>query len=468
MAEKQANYNGYGAGEKMAEDATAQMGQMQLGDSGREQEAAQVEPAIELEHAIGFNGTIPSGLKYHPNGTDFVYPAGGCLVVCDFNDPHNQVFLRGHDDNLSAVALSRSGKLAATGQTGLNADVVVWAYGDAEQKSAMYRLSEHDHGVACLAFSQDERLLVTIGVKDDGKMFVWDMTTGNIVGTAKAPPDTRCVAFGGMYKNVKRRPTGSYQFVTAGNQSLVFWTLEPMSGTLNQVKIPSRVQRNYTCLSWSDDYELLVLGTESGDFCFCAFVDKRSLTLCDSVTATSGGVHAVHCDGNMGDDTARVFVGGGDGSLGIFQRDRNTFIETASTKLGGCITSVSLSADGTESIVGTSNGLAYRVTTNGLRSLMLCETHADAVTAVAYAPNLSERFITASSDGTLRVWDASDYTVIIRASVVDGGRPTCVALSVDAIISGWEDGKVRCHLAETGEWLWEIPNAHAGKYMANV
>ena len=105
----------------------------------------------------------------------------------------------------------------------------------------------------------------------------------------------------------------------------------------------------------------------------------------------------------------------------MYTRDRNTFIESASTKLNGCITSLSLSADATEAIAGTSNGMAYRVTTNGLRSLMLCETHAGAVTAVAYAPNLSERFITASEDGTLRLWDASDYTVVVRASVTDGG-----------------------------------------------
>ena len=50
----------------------------------------------------------------------------------------------------------------------------------------------------------------------------------------------------------------------------------------------------------------------------------------------------------------------------------------------------------------------------------------------------------------------------VRALVVDGGVPNCVALSLDTIISGWSDGKVRCHSAENGEWLWEIPNAHAG------
>ena len=74
--------------------------------------------ALELEHAIGYSGMVYDSLVYHPNGQDFVYPAGGCLVVCDFNDPHNQVFLRGHDDNLSCVCVSRSGRIAATGQKG--------------------------------------------------------------------------------------------------------------------------------------------------------------------------------------------------------------------------------------------------------------------------------------------------------------------------------------------------------------
>ena len=251
------------------------------------------QAAIELEHAIGFNGSIPAGLWCHPNGKDFIYPAGGCLVVCDFNDPHNQVFLRGHDDNLSAVALSRGGSLLATGQVGLNADVVVWRYGEGELKSALYRFSEHDHGIACLSFSQDERLLVTIGNSDDGKLFIWDLATGNIVTTANVPPGTNAVAFGGMYKNVKRRPTGEYQFVTAGKQTLCHWILEPASGKLSCIKIPARVQRNYTSVAWSDDYELCVLGSVSGDFGFCAFLDKRSLTLCDCVDAASGGVNSI-------------------------------------------------------------------------------------------------------------------------------------------------------------------------------
>ena len=145
------------------------MGMSEGGKMG-ESEGKGPAAALELEHAIGYSGMVYDSLVYHPNGQDFVYPAGGCLVVCDFNDPHNQVFLRGHDDNLSCVCVSRSGRIAATGQRGLNADVVVWSYGDGNDKSALYRFSEHDHGIACMSFSQDERLLVTCGVDEDGKI----------------------------------------------------------------------------------------------------------------------------------------------------------------------------------------------------------------------------------------------------------------------------------------------------------
>lgn len=69
---------------------------------------------------------------------------------------------------------------------------------------------------------------------------------------------------------------------------------------------------------------------------------------------------------------------------------------------------------------GTAAGNTYRLTTSSLNTLLLSETHSAAVTDVAYAPKVSERFCTSSADGTLRIWDASDYTVVVQAVVVDG------------------------------------------------
>ena len=34
------------------------------------------EPTFELEHAIGFSGTVRDVLAAHPNGQDLIYAAG--------------------------------------------------------------------------------------------------------------------------------------------------------------------------------------------------------------------------------------------------------------------------------------------------------------------------------------------------------------------------------------------------------
>ncbi len=53
----------------------------------------------------------------------------------------------------------------------------------------------------------------------------------------------------------------------------------------------------------------------------------------------------------------------------------------------------------------------------------------------------------------MRVWDASDYFVKTEAIVVGDAslEPKAVAYSFDGLYSGWSDGVIRCHNAETGK-----------------
>jgi len=91
------------------------------------------------------------------------------------------------------------GRLLASGQYGENADVCVWDY---QNKKLLYRFSEHDFGIAALSFSDDERLLVSVGDVRDKKMFVWDLATGCInASTPMQPNPTNIVGFGGMVKS---------------------------------------------------------------------------------------------------------------------------------------------------------------------------------------------------------------------------------------------------------------------------
>ena len=175
-------------------------------------------------------------------------------VKSSLTDTHDQTFLRGHTDTVMVLQMSPSvrwqsspsspptrpahrtaprhvsqGKLLASGQAGTESDVLVW---DAESNELLYRLEEHDGGVVDLAFSDDERLLASVGSASDGKLVIWDLATGAIVTTlAQQPKPTRVVNFGGWTRDVKRRDTGLYQFLTAGPGGVMLWSLNPLDGS---------------------------------------------------------------------------------------------------------------------------------------------------------------------------------------------------------------------------------------------
>jgi len=68
---------------------------------------------VELEHAVGYNGRFQNTVHHIPNSKDsYVYSIGGLVVIEDLNDKHNQRFLRGHDMEISAIAIGSSGCLS--------------------------------------------------------------------------------------------------------------------------------------------------------------------------------------------------------------------------------------------------------------------------------------------------------------------------------------------------------------------
>ena len=96
--------------------------------------------------------------------------------------------------------------------------------------------------------------------------------------------------------------------------------------------------------------------------------------------------------------------------------------------------------------------------------MLLCENHIAAVLDIKFMNGSSDRFLTCSEDGTVRLWDANDYTVIARCTIMSTGNvfPICGIFTDEVIISGWSDGKIRAFLVENSQPLWQIDNAHKG------
>eukprot|EP00968_Pinguiococcus_pyrenoidosus_P005365 scaffold343_cov245-Pinguiococcus_pyrenoidosus.AAC.33 len=426
---------------------------------------AAMDEVVELEHCIGFNA-MRQGLFYHPGGEHYVYSAGASVVIASFHDPHDQKFLHGHDDCVSALAVSKAGTWIASGQHGENSDVAVWSFAS---RKLVYRLEEHDYGIASLAFSDDEKLLCTCGIAEDGKIILWDLCNGHIVTSMGANPKSINVSlFGGFARNIKRRETENYQLFTAGDK-MVMWSINPYSGHVEGQTIAAEgrvsLVREISHAVFSDDLEWVYCATSTGDFLVVRVADLRIVRQVG--TARLGLQSILSWPGG-------VVTGAGDGTISAYDRKLDL---VGSRKIHGGVFSLSFSADSTEILVGGTEGHIYRLGQEALSQygkvatemtaedenlLLLNVNPTGRVLCVAYAAGSSDFFATGSSDSWLRIWDANDYSVAVRVVVRDAGLVSCLEYTTDMLMSGWEDGVIRSHDSSTGAPLWHIDNAHRG------
>lgn len=415
---------------------------------------------MELDHAIGYTGEILNSILMHPNQKDCIQVSGANVIISDMTDPHKQRFLKGHDDQITCVAISHNGKLFASGQKGDNSDVLVWNF---EQGKVQYKLSEHDYEITTLDFSHDDRLLISCGNQLDGKLFIWDMNTGYIVATIGVVPgifpnSISCAKFGGFAKDIKMRATAKYQFATAGSKRLAMWVLDPITGDLKYDMVAtSPLIREFLCMSFSLNNEAyLYAGTTSGDF--CVFQVKNKLLACSQPVCSKGVTSIVALPGD------KVIAGGGDGTLAIFFVKEAVSQLIAKVEFLGSINGLSVSPDGIQGIAATDKGFIYRIRTADLSKMLLSETHTKEVVHSTYAIGgaNSEKFMTSSMDGSLRLWDANDYSAVTRCAILTAGYPIVSLFTEEVIFSGWTDGKIRTFRCDNGEPLWSIDNAHKG------
>ena len=454
----------------------------------RRRAAAGRAPAspMDLEHAIGFDSKASNSLHVHPDGSSVIYVLGGCVVISQLKDAHNQVFLRGHNDQVTCVDLTKDGSLLASGQDGEQADVIVWEYtegvdGGLPQCTEKYRLQEHDVGIAFCYFTHCGRFLLTVG--KDKKLVVWDMHSGCIVARYKVSNMPLSACWGGRALDTKGRLTATFQLATGGEGKLTYWILDPAAGSLTpeDCSLGNQV-RNFTALAFSPDATYLFAGSSSSDF---TAVHVKHKVLHSTTVVGSNGVHVLIC--RRTDNGDRLIIGCGDGSITVLEGERNG-ADTCrmyskgpplqcSLMLDGPVRAMQLHGDVDESgfmrvLAVSGHGTLYACEMSAVdyrasqappaKSRVLQESHYAPVTAVAYPADSSETFATVSCDGTIRVWDVNTYGVNATGRIQTRicGMPKCLDFTGDVVFTGWEDGQIRAHEAETGEMLWAIKDAH--------
>jgi WD40 repeat protein len=74
-----------------------------------------MQKELDIEAVIGFKGSVREGLILHPDNEHMVFALGSNIIVRDIIN-REQSFLRGHDNEITVLAISPNGRYIASGQ----------------------------------------------------------------------------------------------------------------------------------------------------------------------------------------------------------------------------------------------------------------------------------------------------------------------------------------------------------------
>nr|XP_046167267.1 cilia- and flagella-associated protein 52-like [Oncorhynchus gorbuscha] len=288
------------------------------------------------------------------------------------------------------------------------ADLIIWDY---EKRAIHARLQLHKAKVEGLAFSPNDKYLVSLGGQDDGSIVVWNLESKEAICGSPASAHSA-----GHYLTIEYTNHSDNIFISAGNGTMRVW----------EVDLPNRKIRPTEC--------------QTGQL-------KRIVNCIEGVNTLK-----VMKSGD-------ILVGSGDGMFTLCSGPN--FKTIKKVELEGGVTFIAVRGEGHQFFAGTEAAQIYRLGYTDFREELIATSHNSQVNDVAFPFGTSELFATCSQDD-IRVWHAETSKELLRFSVPN---MSCNALDfmIDghSIISAWNDGKIRVFAPETGRAMLVIPNAHS-------
>ena len=402
---------------------------------------------LKLCSTIGFSGNVRAGLIGHPDGKHIIYPLGSIVVCMIKGKPSTQEFLNGHTSEITALAVSRSGRYIASGQYSSidqESQIILW---DFQSKSMLAQWKMHRDSVKCLSFSKSDKYLASLG--GDDRIVIWDVSKlkgfAGVQATIGSTGSANVVCFAN---------TSDLHFVSGGEYYLRFWTIDentskllPDNGKLDQTK------RIITCLGIDDRDTYVYCGTTTGDVLKIHYQQQR-LLITGPKKMLGEGICSLEV-APWGD----VVVGSGSGRVAVLD-DKDLQVLT-SCDLHGKVTSVDM-VPGTnnEILSGTSESDIVSINTDSFRPTILSKGHSSAISDVFFPEGSSDLFLTCSAGG-FHVWNSRTYQELLRLFLPRSEcNCICVPKRGHIILTGWGDGRIRGYTPETGKELWTINEAH--------
>ena len=324
---------------------------------------------LDILAVIGFKGSTLDGLILHPDNEHLIFPLGNQIVVRNILT-REQKYLRGHDNDISVISVSKSGKYLATGQKthiGFKADIIIW---DFETGSLLHRLSIHKISIKALSFSFNDNYLVSLGGFEDNYLIVWDVESGKALCGNTAGNDN--------VHSVRFCNTVDDQIITCQNYGIKIWKIDYQNKKLRSTDVNfGNLRRIYTCISIDSTDKFAFFGTRTGDVIEVDIINAIYKRVGPVKRLFSQGISTINTLPN-GD----LVVGTGEGVLAKI--GYNEMKIKAESKILGGITSIAFTADSSYFFCGTEQSNIYWCESSTLNCEIRSTCHYDTINDIAF------------------------------------------------------------------------------------
>uniref|UniRef100_A0A4X1SR39 WD repeat-containing protein 90 n=1 Tax=Sus scrofa TaxID=9823 RepID=A0A4X1SR39_PIG len=407
---------------------------------------------LRLKAVLGYNGNGRANLVWRPDTGFFAYTCGRLVVVEDLHSGAQQHWL-GHPREISTLALSHDAQVLASASSRISADshcqIRLW---DVPGGSCRQLLFHHDTAVQALAFSPDDRLLVTLGDCRDHTLALWSLATHELLSSVPLPEPVHGVAF---------NPWDASKLTCVGRGAVTSWLLQHISD--HQALGSRQVHREPTpeevgaCELTSLCFgaaPLLYCGSHTGRLCVW---DMRADRCFLAWEADDGQIGVLLSGGERlvsGSNTRRLrlWAVGAVPELrrkGSSARSGGSVFLEGELTLDGAVVSAVFHDSMDMGVVGTAAGTLWYVSWAEGASTRLVSGHRSQVNEVVFSPGGS-RCATCSNDGSLRVWSLASMELLIQFQVLSQSclclawsPPSCGRPEQQQVAAGYGDGTLR-------------------------
>uniref|UniRef100_A0A6I8N486 WD repeat-containing protein 90 n=1 Tax=Ornithorhynchus anatinus TaxID=9258 RepID=A0A6I8N486_ORNAN len=402
---------------------------------------------LRLKAVVGYNGNGQGNMVWRPDTGFFAYTCGCVVVVEDLHSGSQRHWL-GHPEEISTLAVSHDAQVLASasgqGSGASHCQVRIW---DVEEGTTHRVLFHHQTAVQAMAFSRDDRLLVTLGDPSDGTLALWSTLTYKLLSSTRLSEPTPAVAF---------NPFSADELACVGRDSITFWLLDHISalGQIHRVAVPDQVGPVELSSLCYGAPPLLYSATGSGQICVW---DTETTRCFMSWQADEGEIGLLWGSGNRlvsGSSSKRLRLW----AVGTVQELRLAGSGARSSSvllehemiLDGAVVSASFDDSTDMGIVGTTAGTLWYIHWAESTSIRLISGHKNKVNEVAFSPGESH-CATGGEDGSVRVWSLASMELVVQFQVL-GQSCRCLAWSPPSrtgvedhqrVAAGYSDGTLR-------------------------